>query len=255
MLGDVIDLLLCPHCGAGLAIAEGAVRCEQGHSFDLARQGYVTLTAGVGDSAEMVAAREVFLGAGHYAPITEAVGRHVERDGPVVDLGAGTGHHLAGVLGAGQAGVAIDSSKHALRRAARAHGRIGAVGADAWEPLPLRDGVARTVLSIFAPRNGPEIARILAGALVVVTPTPRHLRELVERHGLVTVDPLKRERLAAQLASLRQCHEELIEFELRLSPADANVLIAMGPSARHSHEKVGGPVATTASVELTVWRH
>ena len=255
MLADVVDLLRCPHCRGALTLEHAAVRCGEGHSFDVARQGYVMLVAGVGDSAAMVAAREAFLGAGHYGPITEAVARHVDPAGPVVDLGAGTGHHLAAVLTHDQAGLALDSSKHALRRAARAHARIGAVGADAWGPLPLRDGVARTVLSIFSPRNGPEIARILGGDLVVVTPTPRHLRELVERHGLVTVDPLKRERLATQVASLRQCHEELIELDLNLSSADANALIAMGPSARHSHEKVEGPVATTASVELTVWRH
>ncbi|HYP22333.1 MAG TPA: 23S rRNA methyltransferase, partial [Actinomycetota bacterium] len=136
MLTDVIDDLACVVCGGAVSAAGGSVRCEAGHSFDVARQGYVTLTAGAGDSAEMVAAREAFLGAGHYRPITEAVARHVDPAGPVVDLGAGTGHHLAGVLAHEQAGLALDSSKHALRRAARAHPRIGAVGADAWGPLP-----------------------------------------------------------------------------------------------------------------------
>ena len=34
-------------------------------------------------------------------------------------------------------GIAIDASPAALRRAARAHERAAAVGADAWKPLPL----------------------------------------------------------------------------------------------------------------------
>jgi 23S rRNA (guanine745-N1)-methyltransferase len=253
VLADVIELLRCPHCRGALALERSAVRCAQGHSFDVGRQGYVTLTSAAGDSAGMVAAREAFLGAGHYAPITDAVRRHVEADGPVVDLGAGTGHHLARVLGDDQVALALDSSRYALRRAARLE-RVGAVGADVWQDLPVRDGAAGTVLCVFSPRNGPEIARILRGNLIVVTPTRRHLRELVERHGLVGVDPLKRERLGAQLSLLRRTKEELIEFDLELAPTDANALVEMGPSAHHEHERVDEPVATVASVELTVWQ-
>ena len=51
-------------------------------------------------------------------------------------------------------GIALDASPAALRRAARSHERAAAVGADAWKPLPLRDEIATTVLSVFAPRNG-----------------------------------------------------------------------------------------------------
>jgi 23S rRNA (guanine745-N1)-methyltransferase len=129
------------------------------------------------------------------------------------------------------------------------------VGADVWGALPLRDAAARTALSIFSPRNGPEIARILSGSLIVVTPTARHLRELVERHGLLTVDPLKRERLGEQLGLLACVHEELIEFELELEAGDAAAVAAMGPSAHHEHERVTAAVRTAVSVELTVWRH
>ena len=77
----------------------------------------------------------------------------------------GTGHHLAYVLAPlrrKRFGIALDTSTAALRRAARIHPRATAVGADAWKPLPLRDGVAALVLSVFAPRNAGELARILA---------------------------------------------------------------------------------------------
>ena len=54
------------------------MRCGEGHSFDVARQGYLSLLAGegtphAGDTAEMVAARERFLGAGHFEPLAEAL--------------------------------------------------------------------------------------------------------------------------------------------------------------------------------------
>src|SRR5205823_9615897 len=128
-----------------------------------------------------------------------AAARRVAAGGLVVDLGAGTGHHTATVLDAlpGRLGLALDSSTYALRRAARAHPRLGAVACDGWRRLPVRDGAAGLVLDVFAPRNGAEFRRILApgGALLVVTPEPAHLHELVDTLGLLAVDPDKDRRL------------------------------------------------------------
>lgn len=75
---DLIPLMLCPVCGeqmeaAGQVPAQG-LRCAAGHQYDGARQGYVNMLTGRGtrfipDTAEMVSARDAFLGAGHYAPL------------------------------------------------------------------------------------------------------------------------------------------------------------------------------------------
>ena len=151
MLDAALPLLRCPFCAGELARAGQTVGCPHGHSFDVARQGYLSLLEGdarlgSADSAAMVAARERFLAAGHFDPLAAALAARCERalgggpEGCVLDLGAGSGTYLARVLEAapGRTGVALDLSKHALRRAARAHSRIGAVGADAWRPLPLK---------------------------------------------------------------------------------------------------------------------
>jgi 23S rRNA (guanine745-N1)-methyltransferase len=156
----------------------------------------------------------------------------------VADVGAGTGYYLARVLDdlPGAVGVALDVSKFALRRAARAHERIGAVVADAWRGLPLRDASVDVVINVFAPRNAAELARILrpGGALVVVTPTPRHLAELVSRLGLLTVDEDKDVRLRETLAGhFTPAGVEPYETRLALSPADVRALVLMGPSAWH----------------------
>src|SRR5688500_14548478 len=129
MDADVLAYLRCPVCGEPLGAAPGVLRCPRGHSFDVARQGYVNLSTGrsphAGDSAEMVTARAEFLDAGHYDFISVALAaaaRAGYHGGLVLDAGAGTGRHLAAVLDALPAapGLALDVSKPALRRAARA---------------------------------------------------------------------------------------------------------------------------------------
>ncbi len=269
MLADVVDLLRCPVCGGGLALGDGVLRCGEGHSFDVARQGYVNLVPGAGDSTEMVEAREAFLDAGHLRALTAAIADEaagIDAPGAMVDLGAGTGHHLAQLLDAlpDRVGLALDASTAALRRAARSHPRVAAIGADAWEPLPVGDGVAAVVLSVFAPRNAAEMARILSpgGALVAVTPTTRHLYELVGPLGLLSVPDDKEDRLDAQLAG----HFELtgrrtIEHAMFLTSEESAQLVRMGPSAWHVDERsvaeglatLPEPLTVTASMVISVF--
>jgi 23S rRNA (guanine745-N1)-methyltransferase len=259
----IVARLRCPVCAASLAATAGALRCAAGHSFDIARQGYADLAVGQvthpGDTADMVAARARVQDAGHFDFLTAALvdAASPSAMGLIVDVGAGTGAHLAALLERrpGAVGLAVDVSKAALRRAARAHPRLGAVRADAWRGLPLTDGAAACVLNVFAPRAGAEFARVLApgGRLIVVTPAPDHLRELGLALG---VDPRKDERLAATLAPwfVREDEREL-RTTLRLTDTDAAAVAAMGPSAFHAGTPAsprGG--AVTAAVRLSVWR-
>lgn len=284
MLPAVVACLACPYCGRGLSAVDGALACAGGHSFDLARQGYATLLPAGGrpggDDAAMVAARAAFLAAGHYAPLTATLVAALATalaDVPadpapagggvpaVLDVGAGTGHHLAAVLDALPAavGVALDSSRYAARRAARAHPRAGAVVADAWTGLPLRTGSVAAVLDVFSPRNGAETDRVLrpGGRLVVVTPGPDHLAGLVDAVGGLTVDAAKETRLAAALeAHLAPVDRAEHRWALTLPRADALAAVAMGPSARHVTDlpariaTLPDPVGTTASIVVTTYR-
>jgi 23S rRNA (guanine745-N1)-methyltransferase len=262
---EAVALLRCPVCGSGFSATAHALRCSKGHNYDVARQGYVNLLPGgarpgTADTAEMVAARESFLAAGHFAGLRDFVAGAAERaiaghgaagrvgarpgagaggaEGCIVEVGAGTGYYLAGVLDRlpGSMGLALDISKFAARRAARAHQRIAAVVCDAWSTLPLADASASLILDVFAPRNAPEFRRVLRpdGALLVVTPSPRHLQELVAGLGLLKLDERKAERLEQSLSgdfelSARAEYKE----RLRLSSTETLALAAMGPSARH----------------------
>ena len=100
--------ILCPSCGAVLTQADKQWFCRNGHSFDVARQGYVNLlpvtqkhSLHPGDTREQVAARRAFLDAGFYAPLAKAVCRTALEYAPtaraILDVGCGediTAHRL-----------------------------------------------------------------------------------------------------------------------------------------------------------------
>lgn len=258
-----LGLLRCPVCADGFTRVERTLRCTAGHSFDLARQGYVNLLGHAApanaDTAAMVAARERFLGAGHYAPIAAAVAAAVGPDGAVVEVGAGTGHYLATALGAGQRRphLAMDVSAAACRASARA-GLASAV-ADTWAGLTLADGSVSRLICVFAPRNPAEFVRVLdpGGELIMVTPTAAHLAQLRAQLGLLDVPADKAARLDADLAAsgLILADRERVEFALELTADQVADLIAMGPNAFHgATEQQTEATVTMASVLVSRYR-
>lgn len=254
----VLPFLQCPVCAGPLeAVGRGGdrpgtagARCPTGHRFDAERSGYLNLRTGrvravTGDTAAMVRARVSFLGRGHYEVLTDALTRVVadaltEQPGRIVlEVGAGTGHHLAGVVDAvpGTVGLAVDVSKPALRRAARVHPRVGAVAFDVAGSWPVPDASVGLLLDVFAPRNVAEMRRVLRpdGVLVVVTPGPGHLTELREPLAMVGTDPSKRSRLDEAFSGrFARVSAREVRRTLRLTVDEVVDLAMMGPTGHHA---------------------
>ncbi|WGW12088.1 SAM-dependent methyltransferase [Saxibacter everestensis] len=267
-----MNKLACPICQQHLTHDPSTLSCPAGHAFDIARQGYVSLLRGgkratTGDDAAMVAARDAFLNRGHYEPVASAISASLpDNDGLCVDLAGGTGYYLQRVLEdrPGMVGASVDLSKFAVRRAAGRHPRIAAISADVWQPLPFRSGTAEYVLSIFGPRNPGEIKRILnsGGTLLVVTPTERHLRELVDSLGLIGVDPSKESRLAEQLSDFTRISRRTVEYTVAMDHDDVRNDVLMGPSIHHidqadfEHQVAALPEQcdVTVSVQVALYR-
>lgn len=279
MLSHVIDLLADPIDGTPLAGADDFTRLvsASGHSYDVAKQGYVTLAGGAGlkhagDSADMVAARESFLSLGHFAPFVEAVSDAVldaveeagvddEAAPAIAEVGAGTGYYLAHTLDLlGDArGVGIDISVAAAKLLAKSHPRVGAVVADIWEGLPLIDESVDAISVVFAPRNPAEFARVLRpeGKVVTLTPAPGHLDELREPLGIIGVEENKLDRMVEQAAGHLQVvgDPEPLAFPITLDRSAIAAQVGMSPSARHIDDLAARLDDLPATMNVTARAH
>ena len=246
------ELLQCPQCVSSLTQRDNSLVCENGHTIDIARQGYVNLlptgvTAHSGDSLAMVESRTTLLESGLYAPILtatayEAAEAVLSKEAlAYLDLGAGTGYYTKGIIEAlklehAVTAVAADSSPYAARRLAKVSPTLGAIQMDAWKAYPLRSGVIDLATIIFAPRNPAELDRIMApkGEILIVSPAPSHLQELIAEFTMVHVEVDKEDRLLAQMKPFfTRTKRTETSFSVEISGQTARDLIAMGPSARH----------------------
>ena len=247
-------LLRCPVCRLQLTTASGALVCGNRHNFDFAREGYVNLLRNVrrhaaagGDTAEQLRHRAAFLERGYFDAIAATIARHVREAGAeppggswrILDAGCGTGYHLAKLAAAIEGpmvGLGLDIAREAARQAARRWPGLAFAVADLWAEWPVHDIAADLVISIFAPKNFPQAARVLrpGGWIAVVYPGPEHLRELNRRFGLMRQHEGKTRRYCAAMSRLigRPTATRLSCRRLLDSAAIRDVVL-MGPNSRH----------------------
>ena len=163
--------LICPVCGNQLQKCDRSYLCENRHSFDVARQGYVNLltvqqkhSLAPGDTREQVLSRRSFLEAGFYAPIAETLIETAKKygvSGEILDIGCGEGWYsaqLAAAIGANLTG--LDISKEAVRCAAAKYKNALWLCATAAH-IPAPDESADLMTSLFALTLPEEFRRVL----------------------------------------------------------------------------------------------
>jgi len=266
-----LHLLACPICGAALAQTGTMLKCEQSHSFDIAKEGYVNLARKQqpGDTKEMLQARRAFLDCGWYEPVSEAINALLVpavREigvGRVLDAGCGEGYYGARLyqqLLARSGGeqiecVGIDVSKEAVRMAAKRYREMTLLVANLKERLPLVDEAVSGVVNIFAPRNLPEFARVLVagGWLLIVIPGPTHISPLRERLGLLGIEEQKQQHVIEQCADLFELvTAQPVRYMLPLEREALGQLVMMTPNYWHLTPQIRSDLEALPAMEVGV---
>lgn len=195
-----MSLFICPKCKEQLNINANTITCKNGHSFDLARQGYVNLlmpnkrhSAAPGDSREMVMSRRRFLESGKYKIFSDRLNEITagligdSQKTSIIDCGCGEGYYDGRLceyldkLRINYELFGIDISKEAVKAAAGKYKQISFAVASTFD-IPIKENTADIVLAIFSPMVENEFHRILknGGYLIYAVPGVRHLMGLKE---------------------------------------------------------------------------
>lgn len=175
---------ICPICSEALSENDTNFHCNNGHSFDKARQGYVNLlisnksNKNHGDDKLMVKARKDFLDKGYYAPMREKVNEILGTGNIVVDAGCGEGYYTS-LFAENNTVYGIDVSKDAVKHAS-SRCKNASFAVASLSDIPLPDESVDVIINIFAPDFPDEILRVLKpnGRLIMVSPLENHLFEL-----------------------------------------------------------------------------
>lgn len=185
-------MLLCTVRDCRLALQRDGRRavCAHGHSFDIARSGYINLlqpqdkrSRNPGDSSVAAAARRRLHDRGFTAPLLDGIADLIHgRPGDVaLDAGCGDGFYLASLAArTGWEPHGIDISIPAIDAAARRYSGYEWVVANADRMIPYSDAAFSAVLSITGRMNAPEFRRVLRpeGRMLVALAAPGDLIEL-----------------------------------------------------------------------------
>ncbi|QBD80656.1 methyltransferase domain-containing protein [Ktedonosporobacter rubrisoli] len=265
-----LTILTCPVCATGFEQIDKTLTCEHGHTFDVAREGYVNLLKKKlsGDTREMLTARRSFFAHGYYAPLADALTRLLHAYLPpgqprILDAGCGEGYYLGHMLHylSNQPGyeqscaLGLDVSKDAVKMAAKKYPAASFVVANLKERLSIADSSVEAILNVFAPRNMDEFARILSarGLLLIVIPGSEHLQQLRSVLPLLQIEEHKQRHVLEQAAA----HFHLLttsglSYTLQLAREEIAQLVTMTPNYWHLSDEARQSLETLPEMAITV---
>jgi 23S rRNA (guanine745-N1)-methyltransferase len=259
---------VCPVCGGSLQLNPSGKSyvCQNQHSFDLAKEGYLNLlpvqhkhSKEPGDSKHMMLARREFLEAGFYEPMARAVAMMIDASKAddqsirLLDLGCGEGYYSRKMADFCKhreqiALHGIDIAKFAIAAAAKKQPDARFIVASS-NRLPYPDQYFAVVLRVFSPSDDDELKRILtsSGHLLTVTPGPRHLWQLKEfiyaevtEHASESTVPQGFKRLSAQR----------ISYKITPDPRQRMALLQMTPFAWRANESVQQSLSNVSDLDI-----
>lgn len=219
------------------------MRCQNGHSFDLAKEGYVNLLRGsksgdkIGDDKYSARSRRDFLNKGYYAPLRDALCHIFEKkQGCLLDICCGEGYYTSALAENPNLQVyGFDIAREMVRLAAK-RGK-GTYFVANMASIPVPDGAFDFATHLFAPFNETEFARILkpGGSLYTVVPGQLHLFGL--KQALYDT-PYQNDEQLPDTKLLRLVGTEKITANIDLAtPEDIDSVFRMTPYYFHTSQR------------------
>lgn len=265
----------CPVCQLPLVAETKRYYCENQHSFDRAKEGYVNLLLAnqkksndPGDSRAMIRSRAAFLNRGYYQKLAESLvdvirTYRAEEKQNLLDAGCGEGYYVNFLREhyPEMDCYGIDISKEAARSGAKQYPEIEFVVASVAQ-LPVQDECVNFILTVFSPRHLPEMARVAKedALLIAVTPGQNHLDNL---RGMIydevqDYNPLTDDLYAPEFRLLEK-RDLIYSIEIETSD-DITNLLQMTPFYWHSSQEKQAELmqlerlSLTISFVLSVWQ-
>lgn len=265
-MGGIKWPLVCPVCNARLEQERKTLECSAGHTFDIAREGYVNLLlsnhrrrAVDGDTADMLRSRRRFLEAGYYRPLYELLATMIaetyqnnnflaSEKACIFEVGSGEGYYIGNItrelhqsmISPKFAFMGMDLSKAAARFASKRYQDTLFFVGDIHRRVYVQDTSVNVLLNIFSPRNVAEFARILApkGCILIVIPAESHLSSLRTTLNLLDIQVDKeRQTLARFVDDFSLVDRRVLHYPLELPATAVADLVNMGPNHWHRLDK------------------
>lgn len=253
----------CPHCGAPVDIVRGAsMICENRHTYDFAKQGYLNLLANTTSShydAELFDARQkIIMESNLFDSLHEELLNNVKQHhGILLDVGCGEGSHLERLMkqSPNLKGVGLDIAKEGIVKAAKSYvNSLWVVGDLAKSPFT--EQAVDVILAILSPSNYKEFKRILKpeGTVVKVVPHEYYLKEL---RAFFFPDEKKQFYSNEQTVTLFKEHFNDVEttrltYTKRLSQEELPSLAQMTPLGWSSDEEKRKAFLQQETLDVTI---
>ena len=242
----------CPLCSLPLLNQAGVFRCENNHSFDLAKENYLNLlpvqfkhSKNPGDNKAMVNARREFLEQGYYQPLmdrllalyNEKVTANSDKPAIVLDAGCGEGFYTHQHKNDQNSVYGVDIAKEAIKKAGKKYQQCH-FSVATLSKLPFANNLFSWIVSVYAPILEKEFTRVLSpgGFLLTVTPAKQHLMQLKQ---CIYDDAKEHDVEKLPIENLSLVHQENVSYQMQLkSGQDTLNLLSMTPFAFKASEEV-----------------
>lgn len=255
--------IVCPVCKKILKKDVSCYRCENRHSFDIAREGYVNLLAGnhkagesIGDNKNMALSRKKFLEKGYFSPladkIAELIANHGKSYPTVCDICCGEGWYSNEIIKKIPCNMlCFDLSKEMVRLGAKRKNGVTFFVAN-LASIPLADKSVDVGFHLFAPFHEKEFSRIIKddGIIVTAVAGENHLFEIKE---ILYDEPYKNDEMPPETDFLSLREKIKITEKIHLSSAeDIDALFRMTPYYYRTSEKDKQKLLGYGELDVTV---